>query len=195
MNRNALFTLPKFDMDDLIIRAARLAKEAHEGQMRKYRPRPYILHPARVAARTTLLSDVTAEEIAAAWLHDVLEDTSWTEHDLLKKGIPARAVQIVLELTNPSKQHPELPRPQRKQMDFAHLRDISLEAKRIKLIDRTDNLRDIQDASRAFQSLYVAESVMLAEHLSGTSEELEEELFGVVEELGFTRHHRDSRTE
>lgn len=182
-------------MDDLIIRAARLAKEAHEGQLRKYRPRPYILHPARVAARTTLLSDATAEEIAAAWLHDVLEDTPWTEHDLLEKGIPARTIQIVLELTNPSKQHPELPRAERKQMDFKHLRDVSIEAKRIKLIDRTDNLRDIQDATSSFQSLYVAESVQLAECLSGVCAELEDELFIAIEELGFSRHHQDSRTQ
>lgn len=182
-------------MDDLIIRAARLAKEAHEGQLRKYRPRPFILHPARVAARTTLLRDVTAEEVAAAWLHDVVEDTSWTERDLLEKGIPARTVEIVLELTNPSKQHPDLPRARRKQMDFGHLRNVSVEAKRIKLIDRTDNLRDVQDASRGFQSLYVAESVLLAKCLSGASAELEEELFSAIEELGFTRHHQDSRTE
>ena len=33
-----------------ILRAAALAKRAHESQSRKYNGEPYILHPARVAA-------------------------------------------------------------------------------------------------------------------------------------------------
>jgi len=182
-------------MDDLIVRAAKIAKRAHEGQVRKYRPRPYILHPARVAARTTLLTHVSAEEVAAAWLHDVVEDTSYTSDDLLGEGIPERSVQIVVELTNPSKQQPDWPRAKRKQMDLDHLRTVSLEAKRIKLIDRTDNLRDIQDAKPDFQSLYVAESLLLVKCLTGVSAELEEELFAAIEELGLSRHHQNSRTE
>jgi (p)ppGpp synthase/HD superfamily hydrolase len=59
---------------NLIIKAADLANIAHEGQKRKYNGRPYIEHLMRVAGRVTLLSDSTEEEIAAAWLHDVIED-------------------------------------------------------------------------------------------------------------------------
>jgi hypothetical protein len=80
-------------------------------------------------------------------------------------------------------------------MDLDHLRMVSLEAKRIKLIDRTDNLRDIQDAKPDFQSLYVAESLLLVKCLTGVSAELEEELFAAIEELGLSRHHQDFRTE
>ena len=93
-----------------------------------------------------LLDEVTPEEVAAAWLHDVIEDTEGTEQDLLSAGIPRRAVDIVIELTNPSKQCPELPRARRKKIDRDHLCQVSRQAQRIKILDRIDNLRDIQPA-------------------------------------------------
>ena len=60
-----------------IVEKARLfATSAHAavGQKRKYTNEPYIVHPAEVAK---LVEDVggTQEMIAAAWLHDVIEDT------------------------------------------------------------------------------------------------------------------------
>ena len=36
---------------NVILRAARFARDAHGDQRRKYNDRPYIEHPARVAAR------------------------------------------------------------------------------------------------------------------------------------------------
>ncbi len=59
------------------IEAEALARRAHEGQTDKS-GRPYIGHPARVAAR------VHGDELleAVAWLHDVVEDTDVTLADL-----------------------------------------------------------------------------------------------------------------
>jgi (p)ppGpp synthase/HD superfamily hydrolase len=37
--------------------------------------------------------------IAAAWLHDVLEDTSWTSNGLIEAGIPSCVVEAVEVLT------------------------------------------------------------------------------------------------
>lgn len=181
-------------MDDLILRAANVAKSAHAGQTRKYRPLPYIFHPARVAARTTLLDDVTPQEIAAAWLHDVIEDTSLTASDLLRLSIPAATVELVQALTNPSKQQPELARAARNRLDREHLKEIPHAAKRIKLIDRTDNLNELGRADAQFKSLYVAESLLLAECLAGVERELEAELFDAIDQLGFPRDHSDPRT-
>ena len=63
-------------MSDIISRAARFAKAAHESidQRRKYSGEPYIVHPKAVAA---IVATVTRDEhmISAAWLHDVVEDT------------------------------------------------------------------------------------------------------------------------
>src|SRR5699024_8012494 len=37
--------------------------------------------------------------VAAAWLHDVIEDTSWTADALLTEGFPAEVVDAVVALT------------------------------------------------------------------------------------------------
>ncbi len=74
-----------------------LARKAHRGQ--KYGDRDYIeAHVAQVAAIVARLgySDLY---VAAAWLHDVVEDTPVTELDLIDQGIPADVVAAVEALT------------------------------------------------------------------------------------------------
>ncbi len=62
-------------------KALQLAARAHEGQLRKDGP-PYIIHPAAVAdmLRKHGFSETV---VAAAYVHDVLEDTKITEEELL----------------------------------------------------------------------------------------------------------------
>jgi len=74
-----------------------IALRAHRGQTR-WDGSPYIVHPMRVAA-TVRRDGGTPEEVAAAYLHDVLEDTPTTAADLLAAGITARTVAIVEALT------------------------------------------------------------------------------------------------
>ncbi len=70
---------PRADTE-LIVRAYRASVDAHEGQIRKS-GEPYVFHPVAVAGIVAELGldDVT---IAAALLHDVLEDTPVTLDDL-----------------------------------------------------------------------------------------------------------------
>lgn len=180
-------------MDDLILLAARTAKAAHEGQLRKYHRLPYILHPARVASRVTLIDDATAEEIAAAWLHDVIEDCDYTSERLREIGFPPLTVQLVEELTNPSTFADNLPRRERKALDRDHIAQVSFEAKRIKLADRVDNLRDMTLADDKFKSLYVAESLLLRDQLREVDDELLHEFHFAIEQLGFGLDHTDPR--
>ena len=72
--------------------AQAIAEEAHAGQTDKA-GRPYIGHPARVAARVD-----TEEQAAAAWLHDV-EETPVTAEQLHSRGIPQNVVTAVQALT------------------------------------------------------------------------------------------------
>ena len=176
-------------MDSLILKAAHIAREAHHGQLRKYRPRPYIEHPARVAASAMLIDDITPDEIAAAWLHDVIEDCGYTAERLLAEGMTEKTMQLVVELTNPSKQHPELSRSERMQLDREHMRNISFAARRLKMLDRIDNLRDVAEAPGDFRSLYAAETVLLTDELQDVDPRLLEDLFQAIEALGFTREH------
>lgn len=55
---------------------------------------PYIEHPARVAAR---LRD--PKQVAAAWLHDVIEDCGITAKDLAAAGISNEVIDAVVLLT------------------------------------------------------------------------------------------------
>ena len=77
--------------------ARELAAAAHAGQFRRDGVTPYLSHPAAVAMR---LKNESEEVIAAAWLHDVLEDTTTTKADLEKAGIPAPVIQAVAKLTH-----------------------------------------------------------------------------------------------
>ncbi len=120
----------------------------------------------RVAYQTSLLCDPRTNDapVAAAWLHDVLEDCPefvgrlWLDFDA-EIGI------LVQELTNPSKDKRHLPRRVRKEMDFDHIRGASRWAKIIKYLDRIDNLNELAGADPDFRKLYVKESKMLADSL------------------------------
>ncbi|NLT27087.1 MAG: HD domain-containing protein [Microbacteriaceae bacterium] len=82
-----------------MIEAERIAREAHEGQFDKA-GRPYVEHPARVAAWAARLDpDAPSAVIEAAWLHDVLEDTPFTRDDLAARGISAEAIAMVEAVT------------------------------------------------------------------------------------------------
>ena len=108
------------------------------------------------------------------WLHDVVEDTSVTEDDLLKEFGP-EVTALVMELTNPSKGL-GLPRSEAKRMDRAHLAGASRQAKIIKMLDRIDNLNDTNVRGEDFTGLYAAESQMLASVIGDADPELQQEL-------------------
>lgn len=166
-----------------ILEAARFAVMAHAGQKRKYNNLPYVTHPARVAARVSILPNTTEEMICAAYLHDVIEDTQYTYEDLVQKFGDSIA-NYVLDLTNVSKdRYPGQNRAFRKARDREHLKMISPEAKRIKLVDRIDNLREMSGADNGFLKLYLEESIELHKVLSDVDEELGNELKNVIEEL------------
>lgn len=64
---------------DLVQRAMQLASFAHRHQ--KYGERPYVTHLADVVARVKTITQ-DPEIIAAAWLHDIIEDTQTTYGDI-----------------------------------------------------------------------------------------------------------------
>ena len=78
--------------------SAQIARAAHEGQVDKA-GEPYIEHPTAVAQQAAIISRGDPAVIAAAWLHDVVEDTDWTIEALLGAGIPAEVAQIVDAVT------------------------------------------------------------------------------------------------
>lgn len=166
----------------LIVEAAVFAVHHHYGQTRKYTGLPYFEHPMRVAGKVSLLKSTTEEMVAAAWLHDVLEDTSATIIDL-RHRFPKRVGELVDELTNPSKLIPYAPREKRKALDRRHISEASPAAKSIKAIDRSDNLLDMRLAPLDFRELYAHESTLLAMALDGADPDAMEELFTAITEV------------
>jgi GTP pyrophosphokinase len=64
----------------LVLKAYKLSKGAHEGQLRRS-GEPYIIHPVEVAIILANL-ELDRETVAAAILHDIIEDTNYTYEDL-----------------------------------------------------------------------------------------------------------------
>lgn len=179
---NFLKGISTMSVDGLIIRACKIASEAHRGQTRKYTGDPYVLHPMRVAGRVMLLISATPVEIAAAWLHDVLEDSKLTEKDLEDRGMPGSVIRTVVALTNPSKSMPDgTPRATRKAVDFEHLAKQSTWVKKIKMIDRIDNLAEMSWQEKDWMAIYCQESRGLAEAIGDADEDLKKELLSLID--------------
>ena len=99
----------------LALRAAAFAADKHRNQRRKDHARtPYINHPlavARVLAEEGAVKDL--EILAAAILHDTLEDTATTRRELERK-FGARIAALVSEVTDDK----SLPKQRRKQLQI-----------------------------------------------------------------------------
>jgi (p)ppGpp synthase/HD superfamily hydrolase len=165
----------------MIIHAAQFAREAHAGQKRKYDGRDYITHPARVAGMVALHPDSSATWVAAAYLHDVLEDTDTTVEQLRRSFSP-EVVRIVVELTNTEEGN----RATRKRLSNARLAGSSRATQIIKLLDREDNLTDlyfetsIWDTTTSFLRRYAEETKDLVAAIGYADKEIAARLLRLV---------------
>jgi GNAT superfamily N-acetyltransferase len=118
--------------------ARRLAEQAHAGQTRKGSDRPYIHHPAEVAAGVAA-NGGDDELVAAAWLHDVVEDT---EHSLddLRPVVGERVTRLVEAVTEPDKRQSW---EQRKQESLERLSAGDADVALLKACDTLANAREI----------------------------------------------------
>ncbi len=127
----------KTDSDDLIRAAEKFATEAHKDQhLRNASADPYIEHPRKVAALVKE-SGGTAEEIAAAWLHDVVEDTN-VKLDEIKKQFGSKIAEIVDGLTDPP-HFAGNPSKIRKAWQAERVTTKSASVKRVKIADQIVN--------------------------------------------------------
>ena len=151
-------------MELLAQKALVFATAAHAavGQMRKYTDDPYIVHPIRVANIVDKFGG-TDEMIAAAYLHDVVEDTGVSIADIQDMFGPvvARIVDGLTDVSVPEDGN----RAVRKAMDRQHSADASYEAQFVKCADIMDNASDIGDNDPSFNVVYRKEMVLLLEVL------------------------------
>lgn len=132
-------------MSNLIIQAADLAASLHDGQTRKASlvPNvPYLSHVMEVAGMVQSAGG-SDEAVAAAWLHDVLEDTDFTEQHL-RQVMPPAVVDLVLECTEIGTDGPvKAPWQERKDAYITHLAGVSAPALLISVADKLQSLRGL----------------------------------------------------
>lgn len=151
-------------------RAAAFAVLAHSGQTRKG-GEPYICHPARVAELLRASPHASPEALAAAWLHDVVEDCGVTLATVQAEfGREVR--DLVSWLTSLSK-HPDGPpglkdknRAGRKAADLNYLACAPEVAQTIKVCDLIDNSNGLPDHEPDFAPVFLREMAALLDVLT-----------------------------
>lgn len=147
---------------ELVSKAFKYAKEAHEGQVRKYTKEPYFHHVLNVA-QMVQSSGGTSEMIAAAILHDTVEDTQVTIEDIaLEFGATVYSyVALLTDISVPSDGN----RAARKLIDRQHIKGAPPAVQTIKLADLIDNTKSIVDHDPEFAKVYMMEKAALLEYL------------------------------
>ena len=163
-------------------KALEFAVRAHGSvlQVRKYTGEPYIYHPMAVAdiIRRNVI-DHTPAMLAAAYLHDVLEDTPVTFNELRQEFSPT-VVELVNWVTDVSRPQ-DGNRAMRKMMDREHLADAPGKAQTIKLADLLDNSTSIVMYDKDFARVYLKEKQALLEVLTKGDPVLQSMCKSVVE--------------
>lgn len=162
------------DSKDLVWNALEFAAYKHRLQRRKgYQRLPYINHPITVTGLLKQFDETDPELMAAAMLHDVLEDTNSTEEEIIQH-FGERVNGIVLEVTDDM----SLMSEQRKELQIKHAPNLSTEAKKIKIADKTANILDIHFHPLSWSTnrkrRYISWAGEVVEKCSGVNSGLEE---------------------
>lgn len=126
---------------DLISNALTFAVNAHQGQQRKHNKMPYIVHPLDVFNKLREVGVKDEEVLAAALLHDVVEDCGVGE-GLIRNQFGGKVLQYVMECTKTEENHAGKNRAEKWAYYLKCLRVYSKEGQLIKLADRVCNLTE-----------------------------------------------------
>lgn len=145
-------------MNDIVEKARIFATAAHAsvGQLRKYTNEPYIVHPIEVVK---ILREVGATDsmLAAAYLHDVVEDTG-VGIDLIEKEFGLTIVNMVRDLTDDFG-HDYGNRATRKAAYRDQLANSSPSVHTIKIADIISNCSSIMKYDPNFAMTYIPECI------------------------------------
>ncbi len=164
-------------MSNLVTRALELATRAHKGQLRRYTNEDYITHPIAVMHIVKTATDED-EDLAAALMHDVEEDTDVTNEEISSK-LGVGVGSLVKEVTNVSKKT-DGNRKTRKAIDKSHLAKASDRAKTLKIADGLDNIPSIMENDQKFGKTYLLEKMELLPILKGGNKFLWKQLHHLI---------------
>ncbi|MCR5013726.1 MAG: HD domain-containing protein [Bacteroidales bacterium] len=129
----------------LFDRAAIFAVKAHQGTERRGKAYPYIIHPMEAASIVATITN-DQEMLAAALLHDTVEDTEVTLAQI-REEFGDRVAELVNHETAPSSE--ELTWRQRKEIQVKQLIAAPHDSKVVALGDKLSNMRGLAADYRA----------------------------------------------
>lgn len=136
----------------------------HKGQYRKgNNPKEYIIHPINVANLVKKYKESHNIEslVAAAYLHDTLEDTDTTYYDLVKK-FGFEIASLVMEVTTDKDLKNEIGKTKYLCIKMKNMSNWALV---IKLCDRLDNISSLIDVDLEFRKKYIEETLFIMNFL------------------------------
>ncbi len=144
--------------------AREFAREAHKGQLRRD-GREYFTHPERVASLVLWYKGDSSEIdqlLAAAYCHDLLEDTAVTYYDLVN-AFGYCVASLVMELTtNPEMKSGVGDKGKYLAYKLKHMTHWALV---IKLCDRLDNISDTNGCTPEWKERYISETIYIIDYI------------------------------
>jgi GTP diphosphokinase / guanosine-3',5'-bis(diphosphate) 3'-diphosphatase len=161
----------------VLLQALVFAAHKHRDQRRKGTDQaPYINHLIEVTDLLWRVGGVRDQNLlAAAVLHDSIEDTQTTPDE-----IRAKFGQAVADLVQEVTDDKQLPKPERKRLQVEHARSKSPQAKQLKIADKISNVGDMRkyppaDWSQERVQEYLDWARQVVEGLRGVNPALEAE--------------------
>jgi len=159
-------------MKEVVAKAKLIAEVAHFTQRRKYTSEPYVEHCRRVVSlldgSEKRMSDAA---YAAAWLHDVVEDTPITL-DFIAERCGMLVARYVSAMTDTKNMY--MNRAARKEVDKKRLSESNREVQTIKVCDLIDNTESIVQYDPKFARTYLKEKQLLLDVLTKADKSLHE---------------------
>jgi len=173
-----------------VFAALEFAAKRHIGQTRKGTMRsPYINHPISVMATLSQHGENNEDLLAAAALHDVIEDTAKDKEEIEKLSATIieifgeNVLNIVLEVSDDK----TLSYQKRKHLQIINTPFLSNEAKKLKIADKSCNIKDLisdppSDWSIERKLSYLEWAMKVIDGARGISSALEQHFESVVQE-------------
>lgn len=177
-------------MEAVLDKIRTYADNAHGTQMRKYTPERYIVHPVRVM-ETLKNYGADLPMLAAALLHDVLEDTPVKADEMLKflqtvmsHSDAEKTLDLVIEMTDVyvKEDYPQWNRKVRKMHEQERIALTSPDAQTIKYADIIDNCREITKHDRHFAPKFLKECLANLKVADKGNPELHRQAMEMVED-------------
>lgn len=176
-------------MNDVLQQVLEFAEKAHGEQMRKFVGERYIAHPIRVMEICrTQTPDVAI--LAAALLHDVLEDTPVEKpamlaflRSIMPEATAQRTLDLVVDLTDIYTKHnyPDWNRRKRKSKEIERLAAARADAQTVKYADIIDNSAEVAFLDSDFADVFLRECRALLKVLTKGNKALYERAVETVE--------------